>query len=65
MSEVKKPKCKLVGKDGNVFSVISNVSQALRKANQLDRIKEWETKAFECGSYDEVLRLLTGYVDAN
>lgn len=33
----RKPACKLVGTDGNVFSIIGRVKQALKKAGREDR----------------------------
>jgi hypothetical protein len=58
-----KPTCKLVGTDGNVFSIIGRVKQALKEAGQEDRAREFVEKAFQARSYDEVLALCTDYVD--
>lgn len=58
-----KPICKLIGTDGNVFSVIGKVSSCLKKAKLSDQAKEFTEKAFDAGSYDEVLRLCMEYVD--
>jgi len=58
-----KPECKLLGEDGNVFNIICLVSRALKKDEQEDKAKEFRTKAMECSSYDEVLRLTDEYVD--
>ncbi len=58
-----KPTCKLVGEDGNVFSIIGRVRAALREAGQEDRGREFVERAFHAGSYDEVLRLCTEYVE--
>lgn len=58
-----KPVCKLVGTDGNVFSIIARVKQALKKAGQEDRAQEFVEKAFQARSYNEVLALCTDYVD--
>jgi len=59
-----KPKCKLVGTDGNVFSIIGTVSKALKHAGQSDKAKEFCELAMQCESYDAVLILLHKYVDA-
>ena len=59
----KKPKCKLVGTDGNVFSIIGKVSQTLKRAGQSDKAKEFTEKAFSSKSYDEVLNLAGEYVE--
>lgn len=58
-----KPKCKLIGTDGNVFALAGCVSKALKKAGQADKAKEFTSKLFKCGSYDEALALMDDYVD--
>jgi hypothetical protein len=58
-----KPICKLIGTDGNVFSIIGRVRDALRKAGQEDRASEFVEKAFGAGSYDGVLQLCLEYVE--
>lgn len=58
-----KPKCKLTGTDGNVFSVIGNVARALKRASLFDEATEFKAKAFACHSYDDVLNLCDEYVD--
>lgn len=58
-----KPKVKMVGSDGNVFAIIGRVSQALKKAGQPEKAKEWQEKAMSRGSYDEVLALMFSYVE--
>ena len=62
-NKTNKPKCKLSGTDGNVFAIIGKVSQTLKKANQADKAKEFSSKAFGAGSYDEVLCLCSEYVE--
>jgi hypothetical protein len=59
----RRPACELVGTDGNVFSIIGRVKQALKKAGQEDRAREFVEKAFQAGSYDEVLRLCMEFVE--
>jgi len=59
-----KPICKLVGTDGNVFAVIGNVSTALRKGGCKDKVEEFQKKAMQSKSYDEVLQLCHKYVKA-
>ncbi len=60
---MKKPECKLTGKDGNTFSVIGSVIRALKKAGQPDKAKEFSDKAFQQKSYDDLLQLCFEYVD--
>lgn len=61
--ETNKPTCKLIGTDGNVFSIIGLVAKTLRRANMIDKAKEFTSKAFQSGSYNNVLQLCDDYVD--
>lgn len=63
MSEDKKPVCRLVGTDGNVFSIIGSVSSALRRSGQVERAQEFVKRATSSKSYDEVLVLIHEYVE--
>jgi len=58
-----KPKCELIGKDGNVFNIISLVKKALIKAGQKNKADEFIKSAFKAGSYGEVLNLAGEYVE--
>lgn len=61
--EPKLPKCKLVGTDGNVFSIIGRVSAALREAGLPDKATEFRVKAMQQKSYGAVLALCSEYVE--
>ena len=61
--KTKKPKCVLVGEDGNVFNVIGRVAKTLNEAEMGDKAKEFTEKAFACLAYHEVLNLCGEYVD--
>jgi len=54
---------KLVGEDGNVFSVIGRVARGLRRGGHADAAVAFEEAAFNADSYDEVLRLAMSYVE--
>lgn len=56
---------RLTGTDGNVFSVIGNVSRALRRAGHPETATEFSTAAMSCESYDAVLRLAMQTVDVS
>jgi len=58
-----KPKCKLIGKDGNVFNIIGLVKKALKESGQSEKAKEFVSRAFAAKSYDEVLAMADGYVE--
>jgi len=60
-----KPEVQLTGEDGNVFNVIGRVSGALKRAGLPEKAKEFTTKAFSAGSYDEVLRLAMEYCEVS
>jgi len=57
------PRCKLVGTDGNVFSIIGNVSRTLKNQGLRNEAKEFEKLAFTQKSYEDVLRLASTYVE--
>ena len=60
---VKKPKCKLADKDGNVFNLIGIGAKALRKAGQVEQAKAMTARIFGCGSYGEALNIMGEYLD--
>jgi hypothetical protein len=64
MTEQDKPKCKLVGEDGNVFNLIALASRALKKEGQGGKAKEMQDRCFKSHNYDEVLSIICEYVDA-
>ena len=59
-----KPKCKLVGTDGNIFALMGRASQALKRAGMEEERKEMIKKITTSRSYDEALYIITEYVDA-
>ena len=61
--EAEKPKCKLIGTDGNVFALAGQVSKVLKNAGQPEKAKEFTEKLFQCGSYNEALVLMGNYVE--
>ena len=42
-TDFKKPKCKLIGTDDNVFALAGQVSRALKRAGYPDKVKEFRT----------------------
>ncbi len=56
---------KLVGEDGNVFSIIGKVSKALKRAGKKELASEFVDLAFASGSYDEVIQLVMEYVEVS
>lgn len=61
--EIKKPKLKLVGEDGNAFVVLGAAQRAARAAGWTkEQIDEYRTKAMS-GSYDNLLAVTQEYFD--
>ena len=58
-----KPKCKLIGTDGNVFALLSKVCKTLRQNDMGEQAKEVQDRVFNCGSYDEALSIMMEYVE--
>ena len=58
-----KPTVKLIGHDGNAFSIMGRVKQALKRAGaDKEYIDEYLNKA-TAGDYDHLLVVSMGYVD--
>jgi hypothetical protein len=59
MSEIKYSdvKVKLVGKDGNAFVIIGNVTKAIRDNVGNEEAKDFADEAMNCDSYDELMAL--------
>lgn len=58
-----KPKCKLIGEDGNIFNLIGIASKALKKNGLQDKASEMKDKAFQAQSYEEALSIIMEYVE--
>jgi hypothetical protein len=59
-----KPKCKLIGEDGNIFNLMGIVSRTLKEAGQPEKADELKKRIpKEAKSYDEALAILMEYVD--
>ena len=58
-----KPKCKLVGEDGNIFNLIGIASRSLCHAGLADKATEMSQKVMHCGSYTEALSIIMEYVE--
>ena len=61
MSE--KPKCPLIGQNGNVFNLMGIASKTLKKNGMADEAKEMCSRITFSGSYDEALSIIDEYVE--
>ena len=58
-----KPTVKLIGQDGNAFSILGRVKQALRRAGaDKEYIDQYLSEATS-GDYDHLLAVSMGYVE--
>ena len=62
-AEKKKPNCKLIGEDGNIFNLIGIASKALRQNGMAEQAVEMRDRICASGSYDEALCIIGDYVN--
>ncbi len=60
-----KPNVKLAGEDGNAFSILGRVKQALRKAGADQEYVDKYLEECMSGDYDHLLATTIKYVNAN
>lgn len=62
-AERKKPDCKLIGEDGNIFNLMGIASRVLRQNGMADEAVEMRDRIRESGSYDKALCIIGEYVN--
>lgn len=58
-----KPRCKLIGQDGNIFFILGRVSTTLKDNGKADKAKECSDRVMSSRSYDEALKIIMEYVE--
>ena len=58
-----KPKCKLVGENGNIFNLIAIASRVLRQNDMREQASEMQNRIYASGSYNEALSIICEYVE--
>ncbi|CCP27477.1 conserved protein of unknown function [Tepidanaerobacter acetatoxydans Re1] len=58
-----KPKCKLIGEDGNIFNLMGIACRTLRRAGLDTEAKEMVDRITKSKSYDEALVIIMEYVE--
>ncbi len=58
-----KPKCKLIGENGNIFNLIAIASRVLRQNDMREQASEMQNRIYASGSYDEALSIICEYVE--
>ena len=62
-AEKKKPNCKLIGEDGNIFNLMGIASKTLRQNGMAEQAVEMRDRICASGSYDEALCIIGDYVN--
>lgn len=63
MEENLKPTCKLVGEDGNIFSILGRVSRTLKAHGKAEQAKEVYERVMASSSYEAALQIIMEYVE--
>ena len=60
---IPKPKCKLIGADGNIFNLLGLAGRALTRAGLSEQKQEMLDRATNAESYDKALQIIMEYVE--
>ena len=63
MQENKRPKCLIIGTDGNIFNIMGIASKTLKRSNMTEESKEMTERVTSSGSYEEALGIIMEYVE--
>ena len=58
-----KPKCALIGEDGNIFNLMGIASRTLKRNGMNEQAKEMCTRITRSRSYDQALAIISDYVE--
>lgn len=58
-----KPICYLSGTDGNIYSLVSVATHALKQARLRATADEMKARVLKCESYAEALAIISEYVE--
>lgn len=59
----KRPKMKLAGMDGNIFSILGRATRLLRENGQPEQAKEMSDRVYQSGDYRQALSIISEYVE--
>lgn len=60
---MKKPKCALIGQDGNIFNLVGIASRTLKQNGMKEESNEMSNRVFSSHGYDEALNIIGEYVE--
>jgi hypothetical protein len=58
-----KPKCKLIGEDGNIFNLMGIASRTLKRVGLKKQAEEMVDRITKSKSYEEALGIIMEYVE--
>lgn len=59
----KRPKCPIIGADGNIFNVMGAASKTLKSSGMSEKSREMCSRVTSSGSYEEALGIIMEYVE--
>lgn len=63
MQENKRPKCPIIGADGNIFNIMGAASKTLKRSGMSEDAREMCSRVTSSGSYEEALGIIMEYVE--
>ena len=63
MQENKRPKCPIIGADGNILNIMGAASKTLNRSGMSENAREMCSRVTSSGSYEEALRIIMEYVE--
>ena len=60
---MEKPRCKLIGEDGNIFNLLGLASRTLKEADLEDDADEMASRVYKSQSYLEAIAIISEYVE--
>jgi len=61
--EQNKPKCQLVGTDGNIFALMGRASKTLKENGMKKEAVNMTNEVFNALSYEEALLIISKYIE--
>ena len=58
-----KPRCPLIGANGNIYNLLGMASRTLRENGMREQAQEMQSRVTASGSYTEALNILGEYVE--
>jgi len=62
MAERNRPKCPIIGANGNIFNILGIASRTLKDNGMTEEAAEMYNRVTSSGSYEEALCIITDYI---